>query len=256
MSSDDSQAIDDFKKAMELCEFNKGIGAIWQFISIMNKYIDSNKPWALAKENANIPILETILYNLIEGLRVVSCLIYPIMPQTSLKMQKTLGMEKENKGFYTLKEVSDWGQIKKGWILPKPDSLFPRIDGDKSKPRETAPQTKPFKPALKEQITIKDFEKIDLRTGIILSAEKIEKSKKLLKLTIDLGAEERQIIAGIAKDYSPDQIIGKQVIVVANLKEATLMGEISQGMILAANNKKNLVLSGFDREIMPGNPVK
>ena len=86
--------------------------------------------------------------------------------------------------------------------------------------------------------------------------EKIEKSKKLLKLTIDLGAEERQIIAGIAKDYSPDQIIGKQVIVVANLKEATLMGEISQGMILAANNKKNLVLSGFDREIMPGNPVK
>jgi methionyl-tRNA synthetase len=146
LSSDASQAIDDFKKAMELCEFNKGIGAIWQFISIMNKYIDSNKPWALAKENANIPILETILYNLIEGLRVVSCLIYPIMPQTSLKMQKTLGMEKENKGFYTLKEVSDWGQIKKGWILPKPDSLFPRIDGDKSKPRETAPQTKPFKP--------------------------------------------------------------------------------------------------------------
>ena len=116
------------------------------------------------------------------------------------------------------------------------------------------PEKPPHKQSPLNQI--KDFEKIDLRTGIILSAEKIEKSKKLLKLTIDLGAEERQIIAGIAKDYSPDQIIGKQVIVVANLKEATLMGEISQGMILAANNKKNLVLSGFDREIMPGNPVK
>lgn len=165
-------------------------------------------------------------------------------------------MEKENQGFYTLKQVSDWGQVKKGWILPKPDSLFPRIDVDKSKPKETAPQTKPFKPALKEQITIEDFAKIDLRTGIVISAEKIEKSNKLLKLKIDLGVEKRQIIAGIAKDYNPDQIIGKQVIVVANLKQATLMGEISQGMILAANNKKNLVLSGFDEEIMPGNPVK
>jgi methionyl-tRNA synthetase len=256
LSSPANHAIDEFKKSMELCEFHKGIGAIWQFISIMNKYIDHNKPWALAKENANIPILETILYNLIEGLRVVSCLIYPIMPQTSLKMQKNLGMEKENEGFYTLKEVSDWGQIKKGCILPKPDSLFPRIDVDKSKPKKSAPKTKPFKPALKEQITIEDFEKIDLRTGIVLSAEKIEKSNKLLKLKIDLGAEERQIIAGIAKNYSPDQMIGKQVIVVANLKEATLMGEISQGMILAANNKKNLVLSGFDKEILPGNPVK
>ena len=256
LSSHANHAIDEFKKSMELCEFHKGIGAIWQFISIMNKYIDTNKPWALAKEIENIPILETLLYNLIEGLRVVSCLIYPIMPQTSLKMQKTLCMEKENKGFYTLKEVSDWGQIKKGWILPKPDSLFPRIDIDKSNPKEKAPQTKPFKPALKEQIAIEDFAKIDLRTGIVISAEKIEKSNKLLKLKIDLGAEERQIIAGIAKDYSPDQMIGKQVIVVANLKEATLMGEISQGMILAANNKKNLVLSGFDKEIMPGNPVK
>ncbi len=256
LSSDANRAIDEFKTSMELCEFHKGIGAIWQFISIMNKYIDKNEPWALAKEKTNIPILETVLYNLIEGLRVVSCLIYPIMPQTSLKMQKTLCMEKENKGFYTLKEVSDWGQVKKGWILPKPDSLFPRIDVDKSKPKETAPQKKPFKPALKEQITIEDFAKIDLRTGIVISAEKIEKSNKLLKLTIDLGAEERQIIAGIGKNYNPDQMIGKPVIVVANLKEATLMGEISQGMILAANNKKNLVLSGFDREIMPGNPVK
>ena len=256
LSSDANRAIEEFKQAMEFCEFHKGLGAIWQFISIMNKYIDTHKPWDLAKDEANIPILETILYNLIEGLRVVSCLIYPIMPQTSLKMQKTLCMEKENKGFYTLKEVSDWGQVKKGWILPKPDSLFPRIDVDKSKPKETAPQKKPFKPALKEQITIEDFAKIDLRTGIVISAEKIEKSNKLLKLTIDLGAEERQIIAGIGKNYNPDQMIGKPVIVVANLKEATLMGEISQGMILAANNKKNLVLSGFDREIMPGNPVK
>ena len=254
LSSDANQAIDEFKQAMELCEFHKGLGAIWQFISTMNKYIDKNTPWALAKDEANIPVLETLLYNLIEGLRVVSCLIYPIMPETSLKMQKTLGLEKENKGFYTLEETAVWGQAKKGTIIDTPGSLFPRIDTDT--PKETTEQIKLFKPALKEKITIDDFAKIDLRTGIVLSAEKIEKSNKLLKMKIDLGAETRQIIAGIAKDYTPDQMIGKQVIVVANLKESTLMGETSQGMILAANNNNTLVLSGFDKKILPGNQVK
>jgi methionyl-tRNA synthetase len=254
LADDANCAIDGFKQAMELCEFHKGVGAIWQFISIMNKYIDKNEPWALAKDEANTQILETVLYNLMEGLRLISCLIYPIMPQTSFKMQKTLGMEKQDQDFYTLEELSAWGQVKKGTIMAKPDSLFPRIATDKAK--EPAKKTKPFKPALKDQITIDDFAKIDLRTGIVISAEKIEKSNKLLKLKIDLGAETRQIIAGIAKDYTPDQMIGKQVIVVANLKEATLMGETSQGMVLAAGIKKKLVLSGFDKEIGPGNPVK
>jgi len=254
LASDANQAIDGFKQAMAMCEFHKGVGAIWQFISTMNKYIDTNEPWTLAKDDADTPILETVLYNLIEGLRVVSCLIYPIMPQTSLKMQQTLCMEKENQGFYTLAEVSVWGQVKKGTQMARPDNLFPRIPTDK--PKAPARQTRPFKPALKDQITIDDFAKIDLRTGIVLSAEKIETSAKLLKLKIDLGAETRQIIAGIAKDYSPDQMIGKQVIVVANLKEATLMGETSQGMLLATTHKKNLVLSGFDKDILPGKPVK
>ncbi|MBW2654644.1 MAG: methionine--tRNA ligase [Deltaproteobacteria bacterium] len=135
LASDAKKAIDEFKQAMSLCEFHKGVGAIWQFISIMNKYIDTTAPWTLAKDDANLPILGTVLYNLIEGLRVVSCLIYPIMPQTSLKMQKTLCMEKEDKGFYTLKETSPWGQIKKGTLIAKPDSLFPRIDTDKINPQ-------------------------------------------------------------------------------------------------------------------------
>jgi methionyl-tRNA synthetase len=254
LADDANCAIEGFKQAMDLCEFHKGVGAIWQFVSTMNKYIDTNEPWALAKDKANTPILETVLYNLMEGLRLISCLIYPIMPQTSFKMQKTMGMEKENEGFYTLKELSAWGQVKRGTIMAKPDSLFPRIDTNKTK--EPAKETKPFKPVLKDQITIDDFAKIDLRTGIVIDAETIKKSNKLLKLKIDLGAETRQIIAGIAKNYTPDQMIGKQVIVVANLKEATLMGETSQGMVLAAGHKKKLVLSGFDKEIVPGNPVK
>ncbi|RLC01055.1 MAG: methionine--tRNA ligase [Deltaproteobacteria bacterium] len=256
LASDAKKAIDGFKQAMELCEFHKGITAIWRFISTMNKYIDKNEPWALAKDDVNIPILETVLYNLIEGLRVVSCLIYPIMPQTSLKMQNTLCMAKENNGFYTLKQIDSWGQIQKGTVIAKPDILFPRIDTDKTKSKEPVKQTKSFKPALKKEITIDDFAKIDLRSGTVIKAEKIEKSNKLLKLIVDIGAETRQVIAGIAKDYTPQEIIGKQVIVVANLKEAKLMGEISQGMILAASHKKRLVLSGFDKKITPGNSIR
>ncbi|MCF6248267.1 MAG: methionine--tRNA ligase [Desulfobacula sp.] len=254
LASDAQDAIDAFKKAMSLCEFHKGLGAIWQFISIMNKYIDTQAPWALAKDDANLPVLETVLYNLIEGLRVVSCLIYPIMPGTSLTMQKTMGIAKDDDEFFTLNETVTWGQIKKGSVIKKPPILFPRIDIDKTKKKQSA--VKPLKPALKEEITINDFSKIDLRTATVLSAKKIEKSNKLLKLTVDLGSETRQIIAGIAKSYSPDDIIGKQVIVVANLKEAELMGEVSQGMILAATNKKKLVLSGFEKDIIPGKQVK
>ncbi|CCK79488.1 methionine--tRNA ligase [Desulfobacula toluolica] len=256
LESDAKTAIDAFEQAMAVCEFHKGVGAVWQFISIMNKYIDTNEPWALAKDEANTPVLATVLYNLIEGLRVVSCLIYPIMPDTSYKMQKTLCMAKKENGFYTLEETASWGQIKPGTLVEKPGILFPRIDTDKIPPKETVAATKSFKPALKKEITIDDFAKIDLRTGTVVKAEKIEKSNKLLKLQVDLGAEVRQVIAGIAKDYTPEQIVGKQVIVVANLKEAKLMGELSQGMILAANNKKKLVLSGFDKKIVPGNQVK
>jgi methionyl-tRNA synthetase len=250
------KAIEGFTKAMAACEFHKGTAAIWQFISTMNKYIDTTAPWALAKDEANLPALETVLYNLTEGLRVVSCLLYPIMPQTSLKMQKTLGTAKADDGLYTLDEISPWAQINPGTIIPKPEILFPRIDVEKVKASEPVKKTKPFKPELKSEITIEEFAKIDLRTGTVLTAEKIEKSNKLLKLTVDLGAETRQIIAGIAKSYTPEEIIGKEVIVVANLKEAKLMGEISQGMILAATSKKKLVLSGFDKEIVPGNAVK
>ncbi|MBU2479640.1 MAG: methionine--tRNA ligase, partial [Proteobacteria bacterium] len=251
LKSDAQAAVDEFSMAMEKCEFHKGIQAVWHFISILNKYIDTNEPWTLAKDESTLPVLETLMYNLIESLRVVSCLIYPVMPQTSADMQKTLGIQKTDGGFYTLQEAAVWGQIKTASVLPDPQMLFPRIDVEKAPPKELSTPVKSFKPPLKEEITIDDFAKIDLRTATVVKAEKIENSSKLLKLTVDLGAETRQVIAGIAKDYAPEEIIGKQVIVVANLKQAHLMGELSQGMILAASNKKGLVLSGFDKPVKP-----
>ncbi len=254
------QTIEVFSSAMNLCQFHKGLGEVWKLISLMNKYIDTHEPWTLAKDEAGTAMLETVMYNLIEGLRVVSCLIYPVMPGTAQKMQQTMGIEKPDNQFYTLDETGAWGRMTPGKYVEKPDLLFPRIDVSKLNANENKPPAKPFKPALKEPITIDDFMKIDLRAGTVLEAERIKKSNKLLKLKVDLGAETRQIVAGIAKEYSPETIIGKQVIVVANLKEAKLMGEVSQGMVLAAGHKKGLVLSGFDQTaqtaVKPGSAVK
>jgi methionyl-tRNA synthetase len=251
-------AIDGFKEAMECCQFHKGLASIWAFISTMNKYIDTHEPWSLAKDTSKESALGTVLYNLIEGVRVVSCLIYPVMPATSRKMQLALGLTIPAKGFFDLDQILPWAQIQPGVFLEKPDILFPRIDVKKSAAPEKAAvkKAKAFKPALKEEITIDDFSRIDLRAATILSAEKIETSSKLVKLTVDLGAETRQVIAGIGKSYTPQDLVGRQVIVVANLKEARIMGELSQGMVLAASHKKELILSGFEKNLLPGSPVK
>ena len=256
-----AKAIDDFKKAMGVCQFHKGLTSIWTFISTMNKYIDTHEPWSLAKDEAKLSTLGTVIYHLLEGLRVVSCLIYPVMPATSRKMQIALRLDVPAKGFFDLDQILPWAQTKKEVCLDKPEILFPRIDikkqaSDSLTKKRSVKKEKAFKPALKEKITIDDFSKIDLRTGTILSAEKIEKSNKLVKLIVDLGAQTRQVIAGIGKNHTPKELVGKQVIVVANLKEAQIMGETSQGMILAASHKKRLILSGFDKEVSPGNQVK
>ncbi|MFA5906852.1 MAG: methionine--tRNA ligase, partial [Desulfobacula sp.] len=164
------KTIENFRQAMSSCEFHKGVGAVWHYISIMNKYIDTTEPWVLAKDKATLPVLETVLYNLIEGLRVVSCLIYPVMPQTSVKIQKALGLDKRNKEFYSLEETSVWGQVQKGTQIQSPEILFPRIDTKKAESKTPGPEIKTFTPALKEKITIEDFLKIDLRTGTVLAA--------------------------------------------------------------------------------------
>ena len=278
-SADD--AIQGFRQAMDHNAFHKGLMSIWEFIAILNKYIDTTAPWVVAKDDARKDELATILYNLMESLRVVSSLIYPVMPETSVKMQQILGMTHHHGREYpTMDEITPWNQIAVGTKMEKPQSLFPRVDFHKTTPLSSSAEKKgPTKmvsasqaqsalpatgkkhPAntepLKPEITFDDFTKIDLRVGTILAAEKIKKSKKLLKLSVDLGEKShRQIVAGIAKSYDPDQLIGKQVVVVANLKPAKLMGETSQGMILAANDGKELFLSGFTAPLPAGSLVK
>jgi len=248
-----ASAIDAYTAAMENCRFHQALAAVWEFVSAMNKYIDTQEPWAMAKDETRTRELSSVLYQLMEGLRTVAGLIFPVMPQTSKKMVTALGLSLTDKGGFCLEKIRAWGQVPCGITLSKPCILFPRVAVKKE---AAAPVDRPFKPALKEEITLEDFSKIDLRTGRVLSAEPVKNSSKLLKLQVDLGAQTRQVIAGIAKTYSPEDVVGKEVIVVANLKEAKLMGEVSQGMILAASRKKDLILSGFDDAVLPGNPVK
>ncbi|NWH03839.1 methionine--tRNA ligase [Desulfobacter latus] len=254
LEPDADAALAAYTKAMAECRFHKALASVWELVSAMNKYIVANEPWTLAKDPARTDDLGRVLYELLEGLRFVAGLIWPVMPDTSSKIITALGLELPEKGFFTLDAIRPWGQMPCGITLAKPRILFPRVDVEKKTAAPPAP--KALKPALKEEITIDDFSKVDLRAGTILSAERIEKSDKLLKLQVDLGAQTRQIVAGIGKSYTPEEVVGKEVIVVANLKPVKLMGELSEGMVLAASVKKNLVLSGFNGSPKPGCPIK
>jgi methionyl-tRNA synthetase len=221
----------------------------------MNKYVDVTAPWELAKKKSSQKQLEAVIYNLIEGLRIISGLIYPIMPDTAAKMQKHLGMNSETQ-FYNLDRLKTWKTTKSGTTLPKAIRLFPRIE---LKPKDEAlsasPQAATTAIDIKPQISIEEFAKVDLRVATIIDAEAVPKSNKLLKLKVDLG-ETRTLVAGIANSYRPDELIGKQVIIVANLKPAKLMGIMSHGMVLASSEEKGCSVATLDKKVTPGTPLR
>lgn len=253
-------AIDQYEKSMESMHFHKAIEAIWKFISHMNKYIDSNEPWVLAKEKTGKSQLEVVIYNLLEGLRIVSGLIYPIMPETADKMTKHLGIKKASKNIlatYYIEKLKKWGSLEAGVQLPKSITLFPRIDIKEISSKVGGDDPSVSLKDLKPEITINDMNAIDLRSATIIKAEPIAKAKKLLKLEVDVGEQKnRTIVAGISESYSPDQLVGRQVIIVANLKPAKLMGIISEGMLLAAVNGDKSVIATLDKKVKPGTPLR
>jgi methionyl-tRNA synthetase len=190
-----------------------------------------------------------VLYRLLETLRAIAILVSPFMPQTAQKILHTLGLDDQ--------EACDLGVIRGNEPLPagaalvRGESLFPRVSAEKEAPPP------PKKPAveLKPEIDYDEFSKVDLRVAKILAAEAVPKSNKLVKLRIDIG-EERTIVAGIGKDYKPEELVGKSIIIVANLKPAKLMGVESHGMLLATDSPEGLTLIGFDREPKTGAKVR
>ena len=217
-------------------KINDAINDVWALIRRSNKYIDETTPWVLAKDDAQKERLQTVLYNLLEALRIIATLVSPVIPVSAAEMWKQLGLGDFKTA--TLDAAKVWGGYPVGTNVQKGDALFPRYDlkeeiaeVKEEKKEEACPAAKnPTKP----EISIDDFAKCDLRVGKIVGCEKIPKAKKLLKLQIDLGTETRQVVSGISKYYEPTQLIGHHVIVVTNLKPVKLCGVESNGMVLAA----------------------
>ncbi|MGD9250804.1 MAG: methionine--tRNA ligase [Desulfobacterales bacterium] len=251
LDADAARATIDFETAMTRFEFHKALQAVWEFIGRLNKCIDVSAPWELAKREASRKELACVIYNLLEGLRVIAGLIYPVMPATAQRMQSHLGLDPQ-KPFYRLDTIGKWKLLPAGTHLPKSITLFPRVVLP-SRSADQSPETEspPLSPALRDAIAIDDFAKIDLRVATVIQAEPIPKAKKLLKLEVDMG-ERRTIVSGIAQHYKPEDLIGRQVIIVANLKPVKLMGVESRGMLLACIDGQNCTLATMDAATRQG----
>lgn len=250
------QAPGEAEKSIDKQNIPEALGTIFNVIGRANKYIDETTPWILAKDESKKKRLGTVLYNLAESLRISSVLLSAFLPETAEKIFAQLNIT--NKDWESLKEFN--GTVV-GTTVKKGENLFPRIDVEAKleelaamNKAEKAATKKPITP-IKEEITIDDFEKVDLRVVKVIACEQIKGAKKLLKLKVDLGGEERQVVSGISKYYKPEDLIGKNVVLVANLKPVKLRGELSQGMILAAATDDDSVLSVVNPGDLPSGSI-
>lgn len=249
MAQGTADALDEHIKAFA---FDAGLETIWEFVRRINRYVQQTQVWTLAKPETKAR-MGTILYNSLEALRFISVLISPVIPETAEKIQKQIGLSE----FDT---IAEWGRLPVGLTVSRGEPIFPRIDTKKEKQPQPKATTKP-KPKQKQVpkttglVSFADFQKLDLRVARVLTAEPVEGADRLLKLQIDLGTEKRQVVAGIAEHYTPDALVGKQVIVVANLEPATIRGIESQGMVLAGSGDA-VVLATLEEDMPIGTQVR
>jgi len=235
----------DVATAMEEFAFQRALASMWEFVGVVNRYVDATQPWALAKDAGKRERLSAVLYTLAESLRVLGIVLTPFLPDAATKIRAGLGQPEEPKLVDAV-----WGRLAPGTTVQKVSGLFPRVDV-------------PMKPGAGEleavtaapRIKIDELGKIELRVAEVVAAEPRPKSKKLLKLTVSLGEEQRTLVAGIAEHYTPAELVGKKVVVVANLEPAKLMGVESNGMVLAASSAGTLAVLTPDRDLPPGSKV-
>ncbi|NLC66512.1 MAG: methionine--tRNA ligase [Clostridium sp.] len=240
-------------KSIDQVNIPDALDEIWILIRRTNKYIDETTPWILAREPEEKDRLGGVLYNLLESLRFIGALVEPFIPNTAMKIKDQLNAK--DISFESLRSFD--GTIP-GDKINKGEIIFPRIDLEE-KLQELAkinpkPEKKKYK-KIKNEITIEDFDKLDLRIGKIIEASKIKGADKLLKLKVDIGSEVRQVVSGIAENYKADDIIGKKVTLVCNLKPVKLRGELSEGMILAASDEDDLSIISLDKDMDEGTIV-
>jgi len=243
---------------------------VFRLVGAANKYVDEAAPWALARTDEGRRRLGTVLYNLAESLRIATVALSPVLTRKATEIWAQLGLSGEPSAAGW--DATRWGGIAPGARICRGEPVFPRFDTKAEVASVSAgkPADKPADEPARESadgptslesdlIGIEDFAGVDLRVATILEAKRVSGSDKLVKIQVDLGQERRQIVAGIARHYSPEELVGKQVVVVANLKPATLRGEVSNGMLLAASTTKDpkeLSVVTLDRPIRPGSKVK
>ena len=260
-----ASTLQDVNRHIETLELNAALSAIWRLIGRANKYIDEAEPWVLNRTEQS-ERLDTVLYHLAETLRIIVLLIKSFLPETGNKMWAQLGIDQDLESCRI--QDAEWGKLEPGTKVVKGDPVFPRIDLEALTEAEEESivaeekQEAVGKPLEQKensetpQVSIDDFAKLDLRVAEIKAAEPVSGADRLLKLQITIGSEQRQIVAGIAQHYTPEDLIGKRIVVVANLKPAKLRGVLSEGMLLAASTADNLGLITVEKDLPSGARVK
>ena len=250
------------EKQMDQLQFSVALTELFRFISECNRYIDVNEPWVLARSEEGKARLATVMYHLIESIRYIAVLIAPVMPRTPDKIYEQIGLVQDE--LKTWDSLVNFGATPAGNRVHKGAALFPRLDMEKElealAPKMPEPEKKaaPAAPVEepKEQIGIDTFEKVQLKAAKVLACEKVKGSDKLLKFSLDLGSEQRTVVSGIAKYYEPEALVGKTLILVANLKPVKLKGTLSEGMLLSAQDPDGTVrVLTVDGEVAPGSSV-
>jgi methionyl-tRNA synthetase len=236
-------------EAMGEFAFHRALVEWWQFVAVVNRYVDATQPWALARDPARRPRLDRVLLTLAEALRGLGIALEPFLPNAAARIRQAVG----HQGPVALADAR-FGTLTALPPVAKLSGLFPRVETRPAGERAAAGPAAP--PAAAPRVSIDEFRRLDLRVAQVVDAEAVPKSKKLLKLTVSLGAETRTLVAGIAEHYRPDELRGRKVVVVANLEPATLMGVQSNGMVLAGSEGEALALLVLDRDLPAGAKVR
>jgi methionyl-tRNA synthetase len=246
--------IETYPRCMNELGFHKALMAVWEFIGKVNKYIVATEPWVLAKSDRDR--LSTVLFYITESIKILSGLLWPFIPETAEKIQGYLGLGKTGRDL-RLDDLREWGGLRSERPVSSAPHIFPRIEmKENGKPAEEKTEKRAGETGKEAPlIPFQEFQRLDLRVGTIREAEPVPGSKKLIRMTVDIG-EERTVVAGIAKQYSVKDLIGRQVVLVANLEPASLMGVESRGMLLAAEDDTGVHLLTIDAETSPGSKIR
>lgn len=253
--------VEKYQQNMDDLQFSVALATIWKLISRTNKYIDETTPWILAKDDSQRDMLGNVMAHLVENIRFIAVMLRPFLTHAPKEIFEQLNINAPE--LFELDSLTTYGALTSPvMVTDKPTPIFPRLDTEaeiayiKESMQASSPAPEPEEEESKEQIDIKQFDKVEIKAATITDAEQVQKSDKLLKIQVDLGNEQRQIVSGIAKFYQPEDIIGKKVAVVSNLKPAKLMGHKSEGMILSTEKENVLTLVSLPNAIPNGAVIK